>query len=288
MDINIISPQTSDELLTAIGENQGNKFRFGAGYSDLLLELKRQSDPGLTIINLDKLEDDRFSSIQNDEDEVRIGALVSAHRIASDSGLRDYYPVLCESALKHGSRQIRQVATIGGNLCTASPAGDMACALVALQAKCDILTDDGSSRVVPIDEFFTGVRTTCLRSNEILRSVIIERLIDYKKMRSDFLKVGTRRSMECSIISLAYHILTDNEDKIIHAGIAIGSAAPTIKYCESAGEYIAGKVFTQISPSESGIFANKVVEYASPISDIRASDWYRKEVLANIANSIFD
>ena len=83
MDTKIISPQTPDELLTAISENQGKKFRFGAGYTDLMLELKRQPDPGLTIINLARLKDDRFSSIIIDEDEVRIGALVTAHRIAS-------------------------------------------------------------------------------------------------------------------------------------------------------------------------------------------------------------
>jgi CO/xanthine dehydrogenase FAD-binding subunit len=132
------------------------------------------------------------------------------------------------------------------------------------------------------------VRKTDLKKDEVLRSVIIPSNAESKKIYSDFIKIGTRRSMEIAVVSLAYHIQADEDDRITHAGIAIGSVAPTIKFVESACEYLIGKTLSSIGLSESEEFAAKVIEYASPISDIRASAWYRKEVLYNICLSLFD
>ncbi len=288
MNFNVISPETTDELLEVISENQGNKFRFGAGCSDLLLELKKQPDEDMTVVNLARLNDDRFTSIEKTDDGIRIGALVTANGITFDKELQRQFPVLYESANKLGSRQIRQVATIGGNLCTASPAADIACALVALEARCEILSAGGTARVIPINDFFIDVRKTDLRKDEILRSVFIALNSENEKIYSGFIKIGTRRSMEIAVVSLAFHIQADEDDKITHAGIAVGSVAPTIKFANSACEYLIGKNYSAIGSSASEEFAAKVLEYASPISDIRASAWYREEVLYNISKSIFE
>ena len=287
MNFNVISPETTDELLKVIAENQGNKFRFGAGCTDLLLELKKQPDEKLIVVNLAHLNDNQFTSIEKTDDGIRIGALVTANGITSDKELQHQFPVLYESANKLGSRQIRQVATVGGNLCTASPAADIACALVVLEAQCEILSVGGTARVIPINDFFIDVRKTDLKKDEILRSVIIPPNSENRKIYSDFIKIGTRRSMEIAVVSLAYHIQADEEDKITHAGIAIGSVAPTINFVGSACEYLTGRNFSAIGSSESEEFAAKVLEYASPISDKRASAWYREEVLFNISRSIF-
>ena len=288
MNFNLISPETTNELLEVIAENRGNKFRFGAGCTDLLLELKKQPDEGLIVVNLARLNDNRFTSIEKTDDGIRIGALVTANGITSDKELQRRFPVLYESANKLASRQIRQVATIGGNLCTASPAGDIACALVALEARCEILSAGGNTRIIPINDFLIGVRKTDLKKDEILRSVIITPNSENKRIYSNFIKIGTRRSMEIAVVSLAYHIQADEDDKITHAGIAIGSVAPTIKFVKSAGEYLIGRDFSAISSSGAEEFAAKVVEYASPISDIRASAWYREEALYNVSKSIFE
>ena len=288
MNFNLISPQSTGELLEVIAENQSNKFRFGAGCTDLMLELKKQPDDELIVINLAQLNDNRFTSIEKNHDEVRIGALVTANSITSDEELQRRFPVLYESANKLGSRQTRQVATIGGNLCTASPAGDIACALAALEARCEILSADGITRIIPINDFFIDVRKTDLKNDEILRSVLIPANNESLKIYSDYIKVGTRCSMEIAVVSLAYHIQADEDDKITKAGIAIGSVAPTIKFVKSACECLIGRDFSAVSSSEAQEFAAKVVEYASPISDIRASAWYREEVLYNISKSIFD
>ncbi|KPL07462.1 hypothetical protein AMJ86_04425 [bacterium SM23_57] len=259
MNFNVITPLTTKELLKTITENQDINFRFGAGCTDLLVELKKEPVEGLTVINLTQLTDDHFTSITSTNEGIRIGALATAHRIASNADLRNQFPVLFEAANKHGSRQVRQVATIGGNLCTASPAGDMACALVALEAHCEILSTNESVRTIPIGHFFTDVRKTDLKKDEILRSIVIPPMNG-----------------------------ADEDDIITHAGIAIGSAAPTIKFTTSACEYLIGKKLSEIGASESEEFAAKVLEYASPISDIRGSAWYRKQVLFNISKSIFE
>ncbi len=288
MNFNVKSPKTTEELLAVIAEHQRVDFRIGAGFTDLLLELKKQPDDELTVINLAQLSDGCFTSIATCDKEIRIGALVTANQIANSKELQPRFPVLCDTANQLASRQIRQVATAGGNLCTASPAGDIACAMVALKAQCEILSTNGTIRVIPIDDFFLGVRKTDLKQDEVLRSITIPLNHENKKTHSGFIKVGTRRSMECAVVSLAYHIQTDQENVITHAGISIGSAAPTIKFTESACDYLLGKKFISIGPSESEAFATKVLEYASPISDIRGSAWYREQVLFNISKSIFD
>ncbi len=287
MNFNVLSPKSTEELLTAITNHQGVDFRIGAGMTDLLIELKKQPNEELTIINLAQLNDHDFTSIAIGDEEIKIGALVTVNQIANSKDLQPRFPVLCEAANQLASRQIRQVATVGGNLCTASPAGDIACAMVALKAQCEILSTNGTTRVVPINDFFLDVRKTDLKPDEVLRSVTISCHKNHN-IHSGFIKVGIRRSMECAVVSLGYHIQSDQDNVITHAGIAIGSAAPTIKFTQSACDYLIGKKISSIGASESEPFAAKVLEYASPISDIRGSAWYREQVLFNISKSIFE
>jgi len=254
------------------------------------LDIKKQDDEDITIINLAYLNSEQFTSIKKTDQGIRLGALVTANKIINDLILSEekQLDVLRKSANRLASRQIRQVATLGGNLCTASPAGDISCALVALQAQCEIISASGKLRVIPIDDFFVGVRKTDLKKDEILRSVFIKSDKKNKKVYSDFIKIGTRASMECAVVSFAYNIQVNKDDTIMHADLAIGSVAPTIKFVRSACEYLVGRNFFSIGMSESGEFACRVLEYASPITDIRASAWYRKEVLYNISKSIFN
>jgi len=109
----------------------------------------------LTIINLAKLKDDHFTSIHTHNDGIIIGALTTMTDILSNEYLQKF-PVLIKAVESLASAQIRAVATVGGNLCTASPAGDVSCALVALGAFCEILDTDGQIRTVPLTQFFTG------------------------------------------------------------------------------------------------------------------------------------
>jgi CO/xanthine dehydrogenase FAD-binding subunit len=215
--------------------------------------------------------------------------MLTAHKIVINQEIKDNYPVLHQSALNLASTQIRQVATIGGNLCTASPSGDIACALMALEASCEIMTTSGKIKLTPVTKFFKAPRRTNMNATEVLFGISVpSNDKKSKSIHSGFIKVGTRRSMECSVVSLAYHIQSDEAGIIVRAGIAIGASAPTIRFAKTACDYLIGKTIKNISQKEKEEFAAKVVAYSSPITDIRASAWYRKEVLFNISKAIFE
>ena len=286
MDFYTVSPQTATELLEAIKQNQENHFRFGAGYTDLIPELQMQKQDDLTVINLAKLKDKDFTSINDSKEGSRIGALATMTDVLSNESLQRF-PALIEAIESLASVQVRSVATVGGNICTASPAGDVSCALVALDAACEILDTGGKIRTVPIAEFFTGVKTSVLKKNEILRSVLVPHRKTADRIVSGFIKIGNRNSMEIALVSFAYYILADSNGDVTSSGAAIGSVAETIKSTESACEFLMGKNIEHLTKTDKGKFADLVLEYASPISDIRASAWYRRQVLWNISRSIF-
>ena len=286
MDFYTVSPHTTAELLETIKQNQGNHFRFGAGYTDLILELQTQKQDDLTVINLAKLKDKDFTSINDSKEGSRIGALATMTDVLSNESLQRF-PALIEAIESLASVQVRSVATVGGNICTASPAGDVSCALVALDAACEILDTGGKIRTVPIAEFFTGVKTSVLKKNEILRSVLVPHRKTTDRIVSGFIKIGNRNSMEIALVSFAYYILADSNGDVTSSGAAIGSVAETIKSTESACEFLMGKNIEHLTKTDKGKFADLVLEYACPISDIRASAWYRRQVLWNISRSIF-
>ncbi|MBI2968201.1 MAG: FAD binding domain-containing protein [Bacteroidetes bacterium] len=289
MPFEVISPGTVRELLKVTRQLDGKNFRFGAGCTDLVNELQKEPGEGLSVINLGWIKDKRLTEIKNEISGIRIGARVTANNILLYETVRKRFPVLWEAANVLASPQIRQVATVGGNICTASPAGDIACALLALNSDCEMISPEKKTRTLPIEQFFVNVRKTVLQKGEILYSIHIPRN-DATSVRfhSGFIKVGTRRSMECAVVSLAYHFQVDRGDKIIRAGIAIGSAAPVIKFARSACELITGKKISSFTDADRNEFAQRVVSYAQPISDIRGSAWYRKEVLFNISKSILE
>ena len=289
MNFDILNPKTISELLQELKQNQKQKFRFGAGYTDLLMELKRRPEENLTVINLAQVKDVHLTEIKKLAKGYRLGAMLTAHKIVVNETLKVNFPVLQEAAHNLASNQIRQVATLGGNLCTASPSGDLSCALIALQAQCEILAFNGKIRHVSILDFFTGPRQTVLKPNEILYSVSIPAQENKTKtIQSRFIKIGTRRSMECSVVSLAYHLQLDGNGVILKAGIGIGASAPTVQFPESACEFLIGKKFKAISERDKKEFAGLVLSYATPITDLRATAWYRKEVLFNISKAIFE
>jgi len=283
--MDVINPKTTEDLLTFISENQDSDFRFGAGYTDLLLELKENPQLDLKIINLAQLNDTMFNDIIDYGDYIHVGANVTAQELIETTLISSNYPTLVESAESVASVQIRNVATIGGNICTASPSGDMSCALISLQSICEILNSKGELREEYLCDFIQGVRKTSLAKNEVLRNVKIPKNIT-DQLHSGFVKIGTRNSMEISIVSLAYHLQINELGKIEKAGVSIGSVSPRIPFTEAACTYLQGKIYNDLTSEERKEFAEKVLGFATPISDIRASDWYRKEVLYNISREL--
>lgn len=287
MDFDVISPKTTPELLSAVAINQANNFRISAGFTDLVHQLKSQQTEGLILINLVQLVDPNFKQITECENNIQVGALTTAADIIDNRFIKENFPVLHQAASKLASAQIRNVATVGGNICNVSPSGDMTAALIALKATCCILDCDGREREEQLNSLIRGLKKTSLTKTEIIKSVTIPKN-SCNNIKSDFVKVGSRKSMEISIVSLAYHIQCTNDGTIVDAGVSCGAVAPTIPFAVSACELLIGKNIYSISDTVKVEFAGKVLEYATPISDIRASDWYRKEVLFNVSKTIFE
>ena len=285
MNFDIVSPKTKKELLETISKNKDNNYCFGAGYTDLINQFKSQKAEGLLVINIAQLEDEDFKGIKLQNEHVEIGALTTATDLVDSKIIEEQYPVLFQASKSVASIQIRNSATIGGNICNASPSADMASALVALKAVCCILNSDGNERQENLGSFIKGVREISLKKNEILRAVKIPKNKS-KSIYSGFEKVGARKSMEISIVSLSYHFQLDDNNIINEAGISIGSAAPRIPFATEACNFIKGKRLDQFKEKQK--FADLILSYSNPISDIRASEWYRKEVLLNISKSIFN
>jgi len=287
MDFDVISPKTKPELLNAIKENQANNFRIGAGFTDLINQFKSQETEGLILINLAQLEDDDFKQIRENKDSIRMGALTTASEIIDNDLIKQNFPILHQAASRLASTQIRNVATVGGNICNVSPSGDMTAALIALKATCHVLDCDGNERKELLSSFIRGLKKTSLTKKEIIKNISIPKNT-YPKIKSGYEKIGSRKSMEIAIVSLGYHLQMDDDGKIFEAGVACGAVAPTIPFTTTACEFLIGKNSNNISESDKEEFAKRVLDYANPISDIRASDWYRKEVLFNISKTIFD
>jgi len=287
MDFEVINTSTKEELLKAIADNQNNDFRFGAGYTDLINQFNHQPVEGLTVINIADLNEPSFNSISEKEDDIVIGALVTASDLVKSNLIEKQYPVLHQAAASVASTQIRNSATIGGNICNASPSADMSAALVALQATCIVLNSKGEERTESLVSFIKGVRKTSLEKDEILHQITIP-VNNHNNLISGFEKVGTRNSMEISIVSLSYHIQMNNDGTIIDAGVSCGAVAPIIPFTSSACEFLLGKDLSEIRESDKEEFAKKVLEYATPIDDVRATAWYRKEVLSNLCKIIFN
>ncbi|MEB2328739.1 MAG: FAD binding domain-containing protein [Ignavibacteriaceae bacterium] len=288
MNFELINPQSFKELFLVLKKLKHRKYRYAAGCTDILIELKRNPEDDLTLVNLSQIKDFKFRGISQTKNSVRLGAGVTANDIVRNLNIKLLYPVLWEAAYNLASTQIRQVATIGGNICTASPSGDITCALVSLDATCVIIGVHGE-REIRIRDFFEGPRQTALKKGELLYEIIIPgNKKNTVKLFSSFIKIGTRRSMECSVVSIAYHIQIDGFNKILTSGFAIGAVAPTIRFTAKACNFINRKNINALTERDAESFALKVSEYSDPISDIRATRWYREKVLFNLSKSIIE
>jgi len=287
MNFEVIDVTTTSELLKAIADNQDNNFCFGAGYTDLINQFNHQPVDDLIVINIAGLNDSSFTSITEDVDTIVLGSLTTASDLLESKLIQEQFQVLYQATASVASTQIRNTATIGGNICNASPSADMSAALVALQANCVLLDSKGNERTEALVSFIRGVGKTSLAKNEILKCISIPKNTG-NYINSGFEKIGIRNSMEISIVSLSYHIQSDSNHLIEKAGISCGSVAPTIPFTASACRFLIGKDSRSMSTADREEFAKKVAEYATPISDIRASAWYRKEVLHNICLTIFE
>jgi xanthine dehydrogenase iron-sulfur cluster and FAD-binding subunit A len=266
-----ISANTLDEAMGLLN-TYGRQARIVAGATDLILELERDLHPEVnTLIDVTRIPGiDQIALDGNGQ--VHLGPMVTHNHCAGSKLIRDYAFTLAKACWKVGAPQIRNRGTIAGNLITASPANDSISPLMALEAQVTLSSDVGV-RVIPLKEFFTGVRKTVLLENEVLTDISFP--LPSSATRSTFIKLALRRAQAISVVNVA--ALLEFEGAFIRkASITLGSVAPTIVNADDAEDFLLGKELTPDVIQQAGDLA---ANSAHPIDDLRGSAEYRKEMV---------
>ncbi len=270
-------PTTLDEALTLLRDYDG-RARLVAGGTDVLIELQRGVKLTSTLIDVSVLRDLKY--IRHADGWLYLGALTTHNDIVRSPECKQYALPLVQACWEVGAPQIRTRATLVGNVVTASPANDTISPLMALGAELVLSSSEGE-RVVPLSDFYLGVRRTILQPTELVREIRIPALTP--EQRGLFLKLGLRRAQAISVINVTL-LLTLAGETIQSASITLGSLAPTVIHASGVESYLQGKSLTPAICQEAG---RLVEQDARPISDIRASASYRQETLgALVANGL--
>jgi len=244
-----------------------------SGGTDLYLEMERgQHKETRVIIDISRI--DGLDSVTMDENGIiHISPLTTHSGCLKSTVIQENAECLYQACNQVGAPQIRNRGTIAGNVATASPANDTITALMVLEAKIELLSEKGI-RTVDINDFFMGVRKTVMEKGELISDIFFKALENSQKSR--FLKIGLRKAQAISILNCA--VVTEiNESKITQARIALGAVGPTVFRAGEAESYLIEKNPGQDVFRIAGELAAKST---NPISDIRASESYRKKMIS--------
>ena len=206
-------------------------------------------------------------------DTYRIGALTRWADVAG-AALPSRFDGLRAAAGQVGAVQVQNAATVGGNLCNASPAADGIPPLLTLDASVELTSVTGS-RVLPLERFLTGYRQTALQPDELLTAVLIPRGAR-DDARSTFLKLGLRRYLVISVVMAAVEVTTDPDDRIAEARVAIGACSPVAQRLRSLEAALVGLSLDDVDVA---MIAEHLAAL-SPIDDVRATADYRRRAAA--------
>lgn len=267
------TPASLPEALRSLAEH-GPSARIVAGATDLLLELQRGVRPGIdTLIDITRIPD--LDHVGLVGDRLEVGAAATHNRVATAPEIVASALPLAQACWEVGSPQLRNRATVVGNLVTGSPANDTISALRALGAELTLASVRGV-RTVPLSRFHTGVRQTVLAPDELVTKVSFPPMAPTQ--RGVFVKLGLRRAQAISVVHGT--VVVDFEGDVAkEVRILLGSVAPTIVHAEQAEAYCRGKRLTPAVISETARLAAGEV---APIDDIRATAEYRREAVAVI------
>jgi len=270
------TPNTIQEALHLL-DQYGSDANVIAGGTDLLVQMKNEVISPSHLINIMKISE--MSFIKAEEGWLRIGAATKWHEVVEFCAKDRKYTALYEASCSLGKVQVRNMGTIGGNLCTASPAADSAPALLVFNSRV-ILASLQGERIINLEDFFKGVNVTARGSNELMTEIQISSI--HNGMGSAFMKI-TRVGADISKISCAV-ALERQGDICASCKIAMGAVAPVPMRIDQANRIVIGKKVDASLVEEMG---KKVSEEINPITDIRSTAEYRRKTAAILLKDVF-
>lgn len=254
---------------------QNPNLRLIAGGTDVLIKMHGGQIEGVELLSIRKIKS--LEDIRKAEDgTIAIGAMATFTQVFNDPILREMIPILTEAAISMGGPQIRNIATIGGNVCNGATSADSASSLFALNAQLKLVSQQ-DERLVPIREFYLGPGQVALKPGEILTEILISP-DDYRGFGGQYIKFAMREAMD--IATLAVSVVCKLQGKTFaEVRIGLGVAGPTPLRCLEAEAYASGKDVSVESVAEIGKLA---VNSAKARTSWRASKDYREHLVEEL------
>lgn len=267
---NILEPENMNEALEMLSRNPGLKVI--AGGTDVLIRLHHGAMEEVELLSIRKIKDlDKITLME--DGTISIGAMANFSQIFRDDIINRYIPVLAEGAVSMGGPQIRNMATIGGNVCNGAVSADSAPALFALNAILKLESTSGV-RMLPIQEFYAGPGKVKREPGEILTALLIKKE-NYEGTTGHYIKFSNRKALDISMLGVAV-VCNSNKGKFNDLRIALGVAAPTPIRCSEAENYAKGKEISEEIIKEIGCYA---VKSSKARDSWRGSKSYREHLI---------
>lgn len=267
-------PMTIEEALGLLGK-WGPEAAIIAGGTDLIVQIKDEVKSPKVLIDIGHIREIREIR-EVESNHIWIGALATHTEIARSPVIKKIAPVLASASAQVGSPQIRNRGTIGGNISTASPAGDTIPPLYVLEASVEIANPKGR-RTIPIESFFEGPKKSALAPDEIVLGVKSPQ--PGKEYLSFFRKLGQRKALAISVVSVAFIGKCVEPGVFTDVRIALGAVAPTVVRAHTVENAISGR---QLNPKTAEYVSKLAFRDCMPMTDVRGSQEYRREMACNL------
>lgn len=270
MRFNYLEPRTIKEAVSLLSTCQGTT-KVIAGGTDLLNQIRLKMIKPEYVVDIGYIPGLDYIKYDS-EGQLSIGALATIRSLELSTGIQRHHPVISQAASLLGSMAIRNVGTIGGNLCHASPSAETAPSLIALGAKAKVV-GPGGERTVELENFFTGPGQTVLQRGELMIEIQVPPMPPGTK--GVYLKHSARGTVNPAIVGVAAIAAMDRK-RCKEINLVLGAVAPTPIRAKKAEEILRGEEMVDALVEKA---AQAASEESSPISDVRASADYRREMV---------
>ena len=260
-----LKPDSIKKTISILSQ-YGERVQLLNGGTDLIVEMRDKIIQPEYLVDIKAIP--QLNRITyNKQDGLNIGATVTLNEISNSKVVQTHYPILVKACKTVGSYQVRNRATLVGNICNASPAADTAPPLLVLEAKVNITGPTGE-KIVPINQFFSGVKKNILKKGEIVTSITIPPIKE--KWVGVYLKQGRKKEVDLATVGVAVVCIRDE------VRIALGAVAPVPVRVFKTEELLKGKTIDESLLEKAG---KSALTEVSPISDVRSSQEYREEII---------